>query len=59
MTRGMFAASGVFQIVFSGSLAIGGAGLLVIGRFVENVQQLLRIFSGLIEQRDILRIADV
>ena len=54
----MFAASGVFQIIFSGALAIG-AGLLAIRRVMQAVQKLFCVFPGLVEQGNILRVPDM
>ena len=54
----MFAAADILQIVFSGSFAIG-TGLLAIGGAVENIQQLLSIFSGFIQKGNILGIPDI
>ena len=54
----MFAASAVFQIILSGALAVG-AGLLPIRRVMEAVQQLFGVFSGFIEQGNILRVSDM
>lgn len=51
---GMLAASGVFQVIFPGAFAVG-AGLLAIGRIMQNVQKLFRVLSGFVEQGDILR----
>ena len=50
--------SAYLQIVFSGSFAIG-TGLLAIGGAVENIQQLLSIFSGFIQKGNILGIPDM
>ena len=56
--RGVLAAADILQIVFSGSFAIG-TGLLAIGGAVENIQQLLSIFSGFIQKGNILGIPDI
>ena len=55
---GVFAAADILQIVFPGSFAIG-TGLLAVGGAVENIQQLLSIFSGFIQKGNILGIPDI
>ena len=55
---GVFAASHIFQIIFSGALAVG-AGLLAIGRIMKNVQELFCVLSGFVEQGNILGIPNV
>ena len=54
----MFVASGVFQIILSGTLAVG-AGLLTICWVMQDIQQLFDIFPGFIEQGNILRVPDM
>ena len=56
--RCVFATSCVFQVIFPGTLAVG-ARFLTIRGIMENIQKLLSVLSGLVEQRDVLRIADV
>ena len=54
----MLAASGVFQVIFPGTLAVS-PGLLPICGIMENIQNLLGVFSGLVEQGNILGITDI
>ena len=56
--EGMLAASGVFHIVLPGTFAVA-AGLLPVRGIMENIQKLLGVLSGLIEQGNILRIPDI
>ena len=54
----VFAAAGVLQIILAGTFAVA-AGLLAISGIVQNIQQLLRVFPRFVEQRNILRIANI
>ena len=47
----MFAASDIFQIIFSGALVIG-AGLLAIRRGMEAAQKLFCVFPSLVVSRE-------
>ena len=54
----MLAASCVFQVILPGTLAVS-AGLLPICGIMENIQKLLGVLSGLIEQRNVLGVTDI
>ena len=54
----MLAASGVFQVILPGALAVG-AGLLSLCGIMENIQKLLGVLSGLVEQGNVLGIPDI
>ena len=55
---GVFAASCVFQVIFPGTLAVS-PGLHPICGIMESIQKLLCVFSGLIEQRNVLGITNI
>ena len=55
---GVFAASDIFQIIFPGALAVG-AGFLPVCRIMENIQKFFSVFSGFVEQGNILGIPNV
>ena len=55
---GAFATSHIFQVIFPGALAVS-SGLLSVRGIMEDILKLLGAFSGLIEQRNILRITDI
>ena len=52
------AASGVFQIILPGALAVG-AGLLSLYGIMENIQKLFGVLSGFVKKGNILRIPHV
>ena len=54
----MLAASCVFQVILPGTMAVS-PGLLSVCGIMENVQKLLGVFSGLVEQGNILGITDI
>ena len=54
----MLAASGVFQVILPGTLAVG-AGLLPICGIMENIQKLFGVLSGLVEQGNVLGIPNI
>ena len=54
----MLTASGVFQVIFPGTLTISARLLSVCG-IMKSIQKLLGVFSGLIEQRNVLGITDI
>ena len=54
----MLAAADILQVVFSSALAVC-TWLLAVGRVVEKIQQLFGVFSGFIQQGNILGIPDI
>ena len=55
---GVLAAADILQVFFSSALAVG-TWLLTVGRAVEHIQQFFSVFSGFIQQGNILGISDI
>src|SRR5699024_7008617 len=55
---GMLAASRIFQIILPGTLAVS-PGLLSACEIMEYIQKLFGVFSGLVEQGNVLGITDI
>ena len=55
---GVLAAADILQVFFSSALAVG-TWLLTVGRAMEHIQHFFSVFSGFIQQGNILGISDI